>query len=238
MILFVFAGALFIAAGALFVTAGDIFLSFIGNEIHIGISYGNHSGLIDCFVRKRINLEAPVFLIKDFDLALGSQSALIRPDFTEALDKKTITLKCSIKNASLLHVKDKIKDTDDIAGFFGGKTSQLLDRLANVLFDTIDGELRIFGETLEFRSLKAVSNEIKLTASGSVTESGSINLSLEVFFAPDIVATFPDELKAMLKAEATGWFSYRIKLANSASESIFKLETDMFRVEFKEVVEH
>lgn len=222
----------------LFATAGDIFLSFIGNEIHIDISYRNHSDFISCFLRRRISLKAPVFVLKDFDLALGAEKAFIEPDFSEVLDKKAIILKCGIKNAAFLHVEEKLKDTNDLAKLFGGEVPPLLDKLANVLFSTIDGELRIFGETLQFRSLSAESRDIKLSASGSVTESGDTKLELEIFFSPEIVGAFPEELKSMLRAEATGWFSYRIKLESGESRPFFKLETDTLRLEFKQIEEH
>ncbi len=250
MIVYVVSGALFIAAAVLFTMAGDIFLSFIGNEIHIGISYKNHSGFMSCFVTRRIKLEMPVFVIKDFDLALGAEKALIKPDFSEVLDKKTIILKCSIKNAAFLRAEEKFKDTDDLLGLFGGKMPPLLDRLINVLFSDIDGDLRIFGKTLEFRSVRAESRDIKLLASGSVTESGDTKLDLEIFFSSEIVGAFPEELKAMLTAEATGlpdasadasaagWFSYRIKLESGESKPFLKLETDTLKLEFKQIEGH
>ena len=191
----------------------------------------------------------PVFVIRDFDLAVGSQDALIEPDFSEVLDKKTIILKCSIKNATFLRAGEKFsrssgippkagKDADELLGLFGAEMPPLLDILANVLFSTIEGELRIFGETLEFRSVKAESRDIKLSASGSVTESGDTKLELEIFFSPEIAAAFPDELKAMLKVEATGWFSYRIKLESGEAKPFLKLETDRLKVEFKQIEEH
>ncbi len=186
-------------------------------------------------------------MIRDFDLALGSQKATIEPDFSELLDKKAIILKCIIKNAAFLDIGEKIKNTGDLSGLFDGKIPPLLNRLANVLFGTIEADLRIFGETLEFRSFKAESGDIEVSASGSVTESGDTKLDLEIFFSPGITATFPEELKSLLKAgeregasggETAGWLSYRVKLESGESKPFLKLETDFIKLEFKQIEEH
>ena len=169
---------------------------------------------------------------------MGCQKARIKPDFSELADKKAIILKCALKNTTFLHAEGKNKNVDGFPELFGGKLPALLDRLSNVLFNTIDTELLIFGETLEFRSFEARAKDIKLSASGSVEENGNIGLSLKILFSPEIVATLPEELKTILTPEETGWFSYHIKLESSRARPFLKLETDRFRLEFKEIQKH
>lgn len=229
-------------------TAGDLFLSFIGNEIHIDIAYKNHSGFISCFILRSIRIEKPVFVIRDFDLVLGCQGARIEPDFRELADKKAIILKCALKNVAFLRAGEKLsrssgippkagKGAGDLLGLFGSSLPPLLEELVNVLFVTVDTELRVFGGTLEFRSFKAESRDIKVTASGFVRETGDTQLSLKIFFSPEIIATFPEELRAVLTPGVRGWSSYHIELESGRAKPFLKLETDRFRLEFKEIQE-
>lgn len=219
-----------------------MFLSFVGNKIHIGINYKNHSGFISCFVFKTIKIEKPVFIIKDFSLALGCQYAYIRPDFSELANKKAIILNCSLKNASFFVLEKKMKGADGALGeFLGGiygeniNRAPFLDRLINVLFGTVNTKLRIYGETLEFLSFDATSPDIRLCASGFITESEDLGLDMKIFFSPEMAQSFPEELKGLLTPVAKGWLSYRIELERSVKESFFKLDSDRIKMKFEKV---
>lgn len=176
--------------------AGDIFLSFVGKKIHVNIDYKNRSGFVSCFLLRFIELEEPVFALKDFDFALLSRKAFVEPAFDRVLDKKLISLDCTFENASFLNPEEK------------SGASLLFDKLATLVFERVDAELLIYGETVEFPSCQAENDDVKLYASGYVTESGGFELRMKIFFSPEIAKSLPEELRGMLTEVGGGWFSY------------------------------
>ncbi|UCD55240.1 MAG: hypothetical protein JSV93_00135 [Candidatus Omnitrophota bacterium] len=208
------------------IRAGDIFLSFLGEELHIYIAYKNHSGFLSCFILRFIELDKPVFGLKDFDLELGCQKAYIEPGFDKLLAEKTIILKCTLKDASFLGVKG------------GGGLSALFDKITDNVYDTIYAKLFIYNDRVRFPFCSAYSKDIRLYASGSMTEKGDLDLSMKVFFSPFIAAQFPEELSDILTQESGGWVSYRLHIENGKDKPFLKFESDKFRLNFEQVEIH
>lgn len=221
-------GALFLvifilAAG--FTRAGDVFLDFIGRKIHIKAEYKNHSGIISCFLLRSIALDEPVFKLEDFDLALGCRKAFIRPGFKRLLANKAILLKCDLENAFFL--------SDGFMPPFNGGFSALFERLTGHVFENMQAELFIYGETIEFRSLEMHSKDITIYSYGTVNESGSFDIDARIYLSPEIVKSFPEELKAMLTEESRGYLSYHFSIEGGKDKSFLKLESDRFRLNFE-----
>lgn len=206
-----------------FARAGDIFLSLLGKKLHINIDYKNHSGFLSCLVLRFIELDEPFFALEDFDLTLGCKKAYVEPCFDKLLTEKAIILKCALKDASFLNIEGQ------------GELSVLLDKIGSIVYDAVYMELAIYNDSVRFPFYQAYAKEAKLYASGSVTESGDLNLNLEVFFSPEIAAQFPEELIEILRQESKGWLSYRMHIESSEDTPFLKLETDRFRLDFKEI---
>ncbi|MCQ9206610.1 MAG: hypothetical protein NG740_01840 [Omnitrophica bacterium] len=210
-------------------------MAFIGKKIHVKFDYKNHAGFVSCFLLRHIALEKPVVLLKDFDLALGCEKALIRPGFGKLLSEKKIILNCTLKNASLLSLREKIQKNGEFAAFFQGALPLLFDKLTDLTFDSIHTVLIIYGETIEFPHFAAYARDCKLYAKGYATESGSFNIRAKMFFSPEIVRDFPEELKAVLTEESRGWLSYYAHVEGGSENSSFKLESDRFRINFEKL---
>jgi len=215
-----------------------MFFSFLGEKLHMDISYKNQSGFVSCFVLKFVKLEKPVFALKDFDLELGCKEAFIEPRFDEVWTKKAVILECTLKDASFLKVEEKLKDTDDLTKILGGNLDFLLDRLTGVLFEYITTELRIYGETAEFLSFEAYSKDIALFASGLISEAGNFNVDMKIFFSAGLAGHFPEEIKGMLTEEHEGWFSYSLKAESGKNGSFLNIDSDRFKLEFEEIETH
>jgi len=202
------------------------------------ISYENQSGFISCFVLKFVKLERPVFALKDFDLELGCREAFIEPRFDQLWTKKAIILECTLKDASFLKVEEKLKDTGELTKIFHGNLGFLFERLSGVLFEYINTELRVYGETAEFLSFEAHSKDIAVFASGLISESGNFNVDMKVFFSGGIVGLFPEEIQGMLTEEHEGWFSYSLKAETRKNGSFINIDSDRFKLEFEEIETH
>ena len=225
---------LIIAAFALgLATSGDVFLSFIANKIHILISYNNHSGLFSCFILRFIELEKPVIRLRDFDFALSSERAFIEPRFHRLLSDRTIVLNFNMENARFLPAGESASLNDDLLGLLQGGTSLVLNRLTRMQFDRIHAELAIWGETIEFNSFEADSPDARIYASGRITESGSLNLNMRIFFAPELARDFPEELGRILTQEAGGWLSYSLSVETGQDRSSLRVESEKFKLNFE-----
>lgn len=220
------------AAGTGFLRAGDMFLAFVGEKIHINIDYENHSGFLSCFRLKFIELENPVFTLKDFDLALASRKAFIEPGFDRVLREKKITLACDLENTSFLNPRGRAGDPGELAELFQGSPSLLVDELAGLVFEHIHTDLVIYGETVEFPAFEAGSKDVKLYASGYITESGDFDIKVKLFFSPRVARGFPEELKMMLTEKSRGWFSYFLHVESGKGMPSLKLESDRFKLDF------
>lgn len=206
--------------------AGDMFLSLLGEKLHVYIAYKNHSGFLSCFILRFIELDRPTFTLKDFDLEFGCQKAYIEPGFDKLLTEKAIILKCTLKDASFLGVKGK------------GDLSVLFDKISNVVYDTIYVNMLIYNDRVRFPFYSAYSEDVRLYASGSVTEKGDLNLSVKAFFSPRIAGQFPEELSELLTQESGGWVSYRLHIESGKDKPFLKLESDKFRLNFERVKIH
>ena len=215
--------------------AGDIFLSHLAEEMHMGISYRNHSGAISCFILRSIELDNPVFEIKDANIAIGSQKALMRPDFSKLLSEKVIVLECFIKNATFLELKEKIKKGQEVFPFLGGDSSFFTDKLIDTLFKTINTTLFVYKDSVRFTEFEATSENIRVKASGFISENGNFNIDLTMFFSPLVALHFPEEVKALLTEEEDGWMSYHLYAEGGEDQSFFKLESDAFKINFEKV---
>ncbi|MBL7156822.1 MAG: hypothetical protein ISS92_01530 [Candidatus Omnitrophica bacterium] len=182
-----------------------------------------------------IELERPVFLIKDADLVLRCQKAFIAPDFREVIQKRAIILTCTLKKVSFANIEEKIKGNDDLSGFPTGDISLLLDRLQNITFDVVDANLRVYEDTVEILSFEAHSKDIRLYASGTITEAGDFDIATKIFFSPEVARELPEELSEFLTEKSRGWLSYYLHINTGEDKSFFKLETDRFRLNFEEV---
>ena len=203
-----------------------MFLSFLGKELHVHIAYKNRSGFLSCFILRFIELDNPAFTLEDFDLKLGCQKAYIEPGFDKLLAEKAIILKCTLKDASLLGIKGE------------GDLSVLFDQISNNIYDTIYANLLIYNDRVRFPFFSAYSEDIRLYASGSMTEKGDLNLSMKAFFSPRITGQFPKELSEILTQESGGWVSYRLHVESGKDKPFLKLESDKFRLNFKRVEIH
>ena len=224
-----------LAAGLGLSRSGDAFLSFIGKKIHVKFDYKNHSGFVSCFLLRHIALDAPVVLLKDLDLALGCEKAFIRPEFGRLFSEKKIVLNLTLKNASLLIFREKIRETGEFTAFFQGGLPLLFDKLTDSTFDSMHATLVIYGETIEFPHFAAYARDCKLYASGVASESGSFSVTAKIFFSSEAAGEFPEELKAVLTEESRGWLSYYAHVESGPENSSFKLESDRLKINFEKL---
>lgn len=210
-------------------------MSFIGKKIHIKFDYKNHSGFVSCFLLRHIALDAPVVLLKDFELALGCEKAFIQPGFSKLFSEKKILLNLTLKNASLLSFREKIRENGEFAAFFQGSLPLLFDKLTDLTFDSMHAVLIIYGETIEFPHFAAYARGCKLYASGFASESGSFSITAKMFFPPEATVEFPEELKAVLTEESRGWLSYYAHVESGPENSSFKLESDRLKINFEKL---
>jgi len=231
IICFAIIAALFFL-GLGFARSGDMFLAFIGNKTHVNIDYKNRSGFVSCFLLRVIRLKNPVFALKDCDFTLECQNAIIRPGFDRLAEKKQIILDCHFENASFLGSAKKLK-TEKPARLLQGNTSLLVERLSGLVFHDIHAELIIYGETVEFPYCLASAKDVKLYASGHITESGDFKIKAKIFFSPEIAGEFPEEFRALFAEEPKGWASYYLHAESGNDRSSFKFETDTLSIDFE-----
>lgn len=218
-----------------------MFLAFMGEKLHMDISFENHSGIISCFVLRSIKLDRPVFKLKDFDAVVGCQSAIIKPSFKELFSKKAIILECELRNAAVLNLqKDTTNNADSgserqIPFLSGGDLSLVLDELSNNVYETMRATLIAHDDMIEFPSYEAQSENVRLYASGWVKESEDIDISIKVLFSPKIAKRFSEELLAILTEEPSGWLSYSLHFEGGKTTPFLKLESDRFAFDFEEV---
>ena len=233
-------GLFVLLGGGVLSRSGDIFLSYLGGELGIDIAYQNHSGFISCFVLRFIEITRPVFVLKDFDVALVCQKAFIEPRFDKVLNEKKIILKCFLKNASFLSIAESIKKNKSGLpfGLADDTVAPLIEALNDLLFETVTTTLVIFGERLDFPDFRAYSKNVKLFATGFIDESGNFDLKLKVFFSPETASEFPEELTAFLVEEGFGWVSYYVDFGSDRNDTSLNFESSKFKLDFKEVKIH
>ena len=215
--------------------AGDIFLSYLGNELKIELDYKNHSGFLSCFILRSIKLKSPVFKVEDFDIAIGSQRATLEPDFAKMLSERLIVLKCFIEDASFLMLKEQISGDSETFKLLDENSKVLLSRLVEVLFSSIDTTLLIYEDRVRFSRLEADSADIRLSASGEITEDGDFDIDAKIFISGSMVQSLPVEVAGMLRSEKDGWMSYHLSLQASQNNPFLNLESDRFRIQFEQV---
>lgn len=215
--------------------AGDAFLRFVGSKIHVNIAYENHSGFLSCFILKHIILGNPVFTLEEPGLAIGCKKAFIEPDFSELISKKAITLRCTFQDVAFLHIEERISDPENMALFFEGGAGPLLDRIKNMRFDAMRLTLVIYGETAEFPHFEAHSKDIKIYASGRMSESGDFKLKLKAFISPEMAGTLPLELSVLLTEESRGWLSYSLDAEGAEDEPFLRLKSDRIKIDFEKI---
>ena len=225
--------AIFIAL--LSFTAGDMFLSFLGKRLYIDIHYRNHAGFISCFILRSMRLENPVFMVKDFDFALGAEEACIKPDFRKMIKERAIVLRCTLENASFLTLGEKLGNNHDLFNLLGENLSALSDELGNILYETMDAELLIYTDKVRLTSCEANSKYLKLRASGVVGKKGDMDVKAQIFFSPEIASHFPNGLSGILTEESKGWLSYALHIKRVQDKSFLKLESDKFKLDFERV---
>lgn len=233
-----FAALILLFIGLLFARAGDGFLRFVGEKLRINITYKNHSGFISCFVFRVIRLDNPVFVVQDFDLALECQNASIEPRLNKLITEKKIILKCALKNASFLNLDEKLKNNGEIAPFFAGEASALLKRLGGILYDAVHTEIIMHNDSVHFPYYTADSKDVKIRAFGHMSKKGDFDISLKILFAPEMTKQFPEALSALLTKESKGWSSYYMRIASGQEKPFLKVESDRFRLDFKEIEAH
>jgi len=224
-----------LSAGLLLSKSGDAFLAFIGEELHIDITYRNHSGFISCYLLRFIELASPVFVIKDFDVALGCREAYLIPDFSEVFSEKAITLECAIKDASFLEVEKKIKDVGDLDKYFDKDTLRLLSGLLDMLFQEIFVKIKIYGTIAEIKYFTAYSKTVRIFASGVIEEDKGFELKAKIFISPTLAAKLPAEVVEFLTEKSRGWFSYSFHIVAREDRPFLKFESDRFRINFEKV---
>ncbi|MBL7155735.1 MAG: hypothetical protein ISS90_01175 [Candidatus Omnitrophica bacterium] len=182
-----------------------------------------------------IELSRARFLLEDFDLALETEKTFIEPDFADIFDKKAIVLRCVLDRAFFSNVREMLPGEKEISRFLGEGPFPLLDNLINVVFDTMDVTLVIYGKTVEFPSFVAESPDIKIFASGSVTDGGDSSVRMKIFLSSRFTEGLPEAVRELLKEEAGGWHSYSISFEGGKNRPSFKLESDRFNIEFKRI---
>jgi len=182
-----------------------------------------------------MKLENPVFLLRDFDLALGCQEAYIQPDFSKVKDESAILIKCELKNASFLKIKERIAESAQKLLLFDKDLAGILEELGNILYGNMSVTLRLYTGRVEFSSCEAYNRDIRLNASGTVTEEGDLDIKAKVFFSPELTGKLPEELSSVLTEESRGWRSYSLHLEKGEEKPFLKLESDRIRFDFKKI---
>jgi len=223
--------ALFLA-GIIYAFSGKAFLDFIGRELHIGLSYSNWVDFVSCFVIRRARLNDPVFIIKDFrNIAVTADFAFLEPSFDRLLNEKGITVTFTLKNVRLA---SPVVDTTSLSegGFL---PSDLWPVVSEGAFDSITTTIFMHGDTAEFLNFDAISENIKISARGVVSEKGDIDISADILFAPKLVSGLPENIKQILKTSPSGWGKYNLKFAAGSSGDGFRIESDRIKIEFEKV---
>ncbi|MBL7158359.1 MAG: hypothetical protein ISS91_02500 [Candidatus Omnitrophica bacterium] len=223
--------ALFLA-GIIYAFSGRVFLDFIGNELHIGLNYSNWVDFVSCFVIRRARLDDPVFIIKDFrNIAITADFAFLEPSFDRLLDEKGITVTFTLKNVRLA---SPVVDTTSLSegGFL---PSDLWPVVSEGAFEEITTTIFMHGDTAEFLNFGAVSENIKISARGVVSEKGYIDISAHILFSPSLVNGLPENIKQNLKTSLSGWGKYNLKFAAGSSGDGLRIESDRIKIEFEKV---
>ena len=212
-----------------------MFLSFIGTQLGIDIAYNNHSGFVSCFILRFIRLDKPVLLLSDIDLALGCEEGYIEPDFSEIIGKEAIILTCTLRNASFLSSGESLIPDGDTPDFLQDDLRILLPRLVNIVYDNVFTTFRMYGDTVEFISFSAYSKDIRLFASGAISDSGASDIQAQAYFSPNIAGEFPEGLQALLTQKSNGWMSYSMHLETGQDLPSLKFESDRIRIQFQQI---
>jgi len=216
--------------------SGDLFLSLVSKELNIDLTYKNNSGVISCFILRRIALDKPVLTLKDVDLEIACSKAFIKPGFSQLFRKKAIMLVCRLEDASFLQVTEKMGNDDEFQAFFQGGTTDLMERLISTLPNTIETELILHDDTVDITYFKAASASGEINASGFINDNGEFDITGKIRFPPEIAREFPEELRGMLTMdEATGWMSYSMHIRASQETPSFLFESDRLRINIKQV---
>ncbi len=215
--------------------SGDMFLGFIGNKLHLEVKYKNRVGFMSCFVFRRITLNEPSFMIKEADIEIACERALIEPDFSEIIGKGAITLRCQLKNASFLRIKEKLLESPEISAFLEANASEVFEHIIGIDFETIDTTLRLWEENLEIGSLEANGKDARITSSGTFTESGKVKLAVKVLFSPHLIESLPEDARNMLKQESDGWYSYSLNFEADRENEAMTLDSDKISIRFEKI---
>jgi len=176
-----------------------------------------------------------VFVLKDFNFALGCQKAYIEPSFKDMLKKRVIILKCALENASFLGVEEKFSQNTERILLFDKDLTSLLAKLRTLLYDNIYATLLIYENRVEFSSYEATSRDVLIRASGSITETGELDIKAKAFFSPRIINELPEGLSGILTEEADGWYSYTLHVEKGEEKPFLKLDSDRFRFDFENI---
>ncbi|OGW75207.1 MAG: hypothetical protein A2Z72_03980 [Omnitrophica bacterium RBG_13_46_9] len=207
----------------------------MGEKLHIYIAYRNHSGFVSCFALRFIRLDNPTFRLKDFDLAIKCQTAYIEPRFDRLISEKAIILKCCLNDVTFAGIEEKVGNRSGLPIFFPESTGALLDKLTKIRYEVINTTLAVYGDRVRFLSYQAISKEVKLDASGTILEAGDFDISIDVFFSPEIVGQAPDALKALLTERHDGWFSYHIDGESKHDTPSLEINSDKFNLSIKRI---
>jgi len=199
-------------------------------------SYKNSVNFFSCFVRRRIMIDSPTIKIKNADFGIACRKATILPDFHELINSRTIILNCTFERASFLKLKEQLAASNDLQSFLANNAYPLaMARLLNVNFETMRTRLVMHGNRVDFTFFEAESKDIEVSAAGFATEDGDFDISGKISFSPEISETFPQELRVMLTEDSRGWLTYSLRVASSQSDSSLKIESDLIKIDFKEV---
>jgi len=208
----------------------------VSKKLNIDLAYENNSGVISCFILRRIALDKPVLTLKDVDLEIACSKAFIKPGFSQLFRKKAIILVCRLEDASFLQVTEKIGKDDEFQAFLQGGTTDLMERLIGTLPNTIETELILHDDTVDITYFKAASASGEVKASGFINDDGEFDITGKMRFPPEIARELPKELSGMLtEDEATGWMSYSMHVRASEKTPSFLLESDRLRINIKQV---
>jgi hypothetical protein len=180
-------------------------------------------------------LTEPVVTLKDADLKIKCEKALIVPRFSKLITKKTIILTCTFQNAAFLSLEEKIGESDDLAAFMQGGASALMEKLLNINFDTMKMELYLREGRVDFPHFNAMSKEGAISVSGYATEDGDFDIKGKISFPPATVKLFPPELVEMLTEDKSGWFAYSMHIEASQKNAFLKFDSDRLKIDFKQV---
>ena len=138
---------------------------------------------------------------------------------------KDPSLNIDLRDVSFIARQQKADAYDSLTGLvsmpFNGKLK----------YKEIKGIVQSTKEGVSVKDLTAISDEMKLSFTGSWHANDTINFDIIIYFCANLAKKIPEELsKILLRDEADGWKSLSVRLAGDYNAPSIQISSKLFRL--------